>query len=313
VTRPLTALFVDCDSYFASVEQHLDPELRGRPVGVAPVLAESSCCIAASYEAITANSAVEPCGLPEWGHVGADDQVGEMPQCPRNDMAKIPCGFPTEAIHPVEKVVSGQSGKVPNPVLIGAFDNGVPPPTGTAVGPPAVAYERRVSSEWDDLPMPQEVQIVVPLADFPNRGVDTVEIRPVEIVVATAEIYRSRPAGRAKFCEVACDFPTVGGVPGHDCGVKDLPGELFQEALLRCGSGLVKMEVGQPRDAGRLIVRNGVHVGCWFDGRHIPPSALPTPSAPPLCRRESGKYFRYLQSYGIRSGHLHNRPISTLF
>jgi DNA polymerase-4 len=44
-------LFVDCDSYFASVEQHLDPTLRGRPVGVAPVLAESSCCIAASYEA----------------------------------------------------------------------------------------------------------------------------------------------------------------------------------------------------------------------------------------------------------------------
>ena len=49
--EPLTALFVDCDSYFASVEQHLDPALRGRPVGVAPVMAESSCCIAASYEA----------------------------------------------------------------------------------------------------------------------------------------------------------------------------------------------------------------------------------------------------------------------
>ena len=49
--RPLTALFVDCDSYFASVEQHLDPSLRGRPVGVAPVMAETSCCIAASYEA----------------------------------------------------------------------------------------------------------------------------------------------------------------------------------------------------------------------------------------------------------------------
>jgi DNA polymerase-4 len=51
VDAPLTALFVDCDSYFASVEQHLDPQLRGRPVGVAPVMAESSCCIAASYEA----------------------------------------------------------------------------------------------------------------------------------------------------------------------------------------------------------------------------------------------------------------------
>jgi len=47
----LTALFVDCDSYFASVEQHLDPKLRGRPVAVSPVKAESTCCIAASYEA----------------------------------------------------------------------------------------------------------------------------------------------------------------------------------------------------------------------------------------------------------------------
>jgi DNA polymerase-4 len=51
VERPLAALFLDMDSYFASVEQHLDPSLRGRPVGVAPVMAESSSCIAASYEA----------------------------------------------------------------------------------------------------------------------------------------------------------------------------------------------------------------------------------------------------------------------
>ncbi|MDX1681160.1 MAG: hypothetical protein R3242_10565 [Akkermansiaceae bacterium] len=47
----MTALFIDCDSFFASVEQHLDPKLRGKPVGVAPVMAETSCCIAASYEA----------------------------------------------------------------------------------------------------------------------------------------------------------------------------------------------------------------------------------------------------------------------
>ena len=51
MSRPLSALFVDCDSFFASVEQHLDPSLRGLPVGVAPVMAETSCCIAASYEA----------------------------------------------------------------------------------------------------------------------------------------------------------------------------------------------------------------------------------------------------------------------
>lgn len=48
---PLRALYVDFNSYFASVEQQLRPKLRGRPVGVLPVLAETTCCIAASYEA----------------------------------------------------------------------------------------------------------------------------------------------------------------------------------------------------------------------------------------------------------------------
>ena len=44
-------LFVDMDCFFASAEQHLRPELRGRPVGVVPVDSESSCVIAASYDA----------------------------------------------------------------------------------------------------------------------------------------------------------------------------------------------------------------------------------------------------------------------
>lgn len=47
----LRSLFVDFNSYFASVEQHETPTLRGRPVAVAPVDAETTCCIAASYEA----------------------------------------------------------------------------------------------------------------------------------------------------------------------------------------------------------------------------------------------------------------------
>ncbi|MFO0959448.1 MAG: hypothetical protein U0800_18775 [Isosphaeraceae bacterium] len=44
-------LFVDMNSYFASVEQRDHPELRGLPVAVVPVVADTTCCIAASYEA----------------------------------------------------------------------------------------------------------------------------------------------------------------------------------------------------------------------------------------------------------------------
>lgn len=47
----LTTLFVDMNAYFASVEQQDRKELRGRPVVVAAVDADSTCCIAASYEA----------------------------------------------------------------------------------------------------------------------------------------------------------------------------------------------------------------------------------------------------------------------
>ncbi|MEW6133777.1 MAG: DNA polymerase [Pseudomonadota bacterium] len=45
------SLYVDLNSFFASVEQQLDPALRGLPVGVLPVLAETTCCIAASIQA----------------------------------------------------------------------------------------------------------------------------------------------------------------------------------------------------------------------------------------------------------------------
>ncbi len=47
----LNTLFLDLNSYFASVEQNEHPELRGKPVAVVPMMTDATCAIAASYEA----------------------------------------------------------------------------------------------------------------------------------------------------------------------------------------------------------------------------------------------------------------------
>jgi len=44
-------LFLDLNGYFASVEQQVNPGLRGRPIAVVPVAVDGSCAIATSYEA----------------------------------------------------------------------------------------------------------------------------------------------------------------------------------------------------------------------------------------------------------------------
>ncbi|MCC6682130.1 MAG: DNA polymerase [Phycisphaeraceae bacterium] len=45
-------LFIDMNSFFASVEQQVQPALRGKPVGIVPIDGtDATCCIAASYEA----------------------------------------------------------------------------------------------------------------------------------------------------------------------------------------------------------------------------------------------------------------------
>jgi DNA polymerase-4 len=49
----LRSLLVDFNSYFASVEQEVEPRLRGKPLGVVPMLADTTVCIAASVEAKT--------------------------------------------------------------------------------------------------------------------------------------------------------------------------------------------------------------------------------------------------------------------
>lgn len=50
-TGPLRWLLIDMNSFFASVAQWDNPQWRGKPIAVAPMLTDSTCAIAASYEA----------------------------------------------------------------------------------------------------------------------------------------------------------------------------------------------------------------------------------------------------------------------
>ncbi len=51
IAEQVNWLFLDMNSYFASVEQQVQPRLRGKPTAVVTVDADSTVCIAASYEA----------------------------------------------------------------------------------------------------------------------------------------------------------------------------------------------------------------------------------------------------------------------
>ena len=47
----LNWLYLDLNSYFASVEQQLQPSLRDQPIVIVPTMTDATCAIAASYEA----------------------------------------------------------------------------------------------------------------------------------------------------------------------------------------------------------------------------------------------------------------------
>ena len=47
----LNWLYLDLNSYFASVEQQLQKQLRNKPIAIVPVMTDATCAIAASYEA----------------------------------------------------------------------------------------------------------------------------------------------------------------------------------------------------------------------------------------------------------------------
>ncbi len=51
MTPGVRILFIDMNSFYASVEEQDNPGFRGKPTIVVPVMADTSCAIAASYQA----------------------------------------------------------------------------------------------------------------------------------------------------------------------------------------------------------------------------------------------------------------------
>ncbi|MEO1109857.1 MAG: hypothetical protein AAFX90_18235 [Pseudomonadota bacterium] len=47
----MRTLYIDMNSFFASVEQEAEPALRGRPVAITAIESDAGACVAASYEA----------------------------------------------------------------------------------------------------------------------------------------------------------------------------------------------------------------------------------------------------------------------
>ena len=51
MNKNLKWLYLDFNSYFATIEQQTNPLLRNQPVAVVPTITDYTCAIAASYEA----------------------------------------------------------------------------------------------------------------------------------------------------------------------------------------------------------------------------------------------------------------------
>lgn len=66
-----SVLFLDMNAYFASVEQQVQPTLRGLPVAITPYTGSTGCIIARSYEA------------KEWGVNVGDNVASAKKKCPK--------------------------------------------------------------------------------------------------------------------------------------------------------------------------------------------------------------------------------------
>lgn len=112
---PLRLLFIDLNSYFASVEQQIDPSLRGRPVAVVPMLTDNTSVIAASYEAkkhgIKTGTLVRDAKRMCPGLVCVSGRVNHYVEFHHKVLAAAETVLPVHAVHSIDEFSCRLLGK----------------------------------------------------------------------------------------------------------------------------------------------------------------------------------------------------------
>ncbi len=173
----LRELFVDMNAFFASVEQQLRPELRGRPVVVVPVLADTTCCIAASYEA-------KRLGIKTGTQVGKAKKlcpslriVEARPdlyvRCHHRILETVESCLPVKAVHSIDEVSCSLRGAEREPnraielarLIKQALRDGVGEYVRCSIG---IAPNRFLAKVAADMQKPDGLTVLAP-QDLPHR------------------------------------------------------------------------------------------------------------------------------------------------
>ncbi len=168
---PLTTLYIDMNSYFASIEQQAHPELRGKPVAVVPVLSNSTCCIAASYEA-------KAFGIKTGTNVGLARRMCPGLICVTGNfelyvrshhqiIAAIDTQIPVQGVHSIDEMSARLMGDEKQPTRALAIAHGIKKAIRERIGPYAtcsigIAPNRLLAKIASDMVKPDGLTMIEP-------------------------------------------------------------------------------------------------------------------------------------------------------
>lgn len=182
----LTTLFVDLNSYFASVEQELRPELRDKPVAVVPLMADTTCCIAASYEAkrfgVKTGTRVGEAKRMCPGLILVQGRPATYVKCHHDVLAAAETVLPIHAVHSIDEFSCRLLGAQKEPAAAEELARNVKRAIAQRVGPRlrcsiGIAPNRVLAKVASDMQKPDGL-VIIRRDDLPDRllGLDLMDL-----------------------------------------------------------------------------------------------------------------------------------------